>query len=128
MTTARDIITRSLRELGVVDAIETPSAEDADVGLATLNDMLAAWELDAIPLGLGTVTLNTDLAVPASHNEALRANLTLRLAAVFGVQVPALVLEQAARGYRNLQAAYARKRLLSADPALRWRRETLGEV
>jgi hypothetical protein len=128
MTTARDIITRSLRELGVVDAIETPSAEDADVGLATLNDMLAAWELDAIPLGLGTVTLNTDLAVPASHNEALRANLTARLAALFGVQAPAMVVEQAARGYRNLQAAYARKRLLSADPALRWRRQTLGEV
>ncbi|MFM2150260.1 MAG: tail accessory factor [Pseudomonadota bacterium] len=127
MTTARDIITRSLRELGIVDAIETPSSEDAAAALDVLNDMVAAWELDAIPLGLATLTLNTDLAVPASHMEALRSNLTARLAAVFGVQPPALAVEQASRGYRNLQAAYARRRLLSADPALRWRHETLGE-
>lgn len=127
MTTARDIITRSLRELGIVDAIETPSAEDADAALDVFNDMVAAWELDAIPLGLETLTLNSDLALPASHMEALRANLTSRLAALFGVPAPALVVEQASRGYRNLQAAYARRRLLSADPALRWRRLTLGE-
>lgn len=127
MTTARDIITRSLRELGIVDAIETPSAEDADAALDVFNDMVAAWELDAIPLGLETLTLNSDLALPASHMEALRANLTARLAALFGVPAPALVVEQASRGYRNLQAAYARRRLLAADPGLRWRRETLGE-
>jgi cobalamin biosynthesis Mg chelatase CobN len=126
MTTARDIITRSLRELGVVAGTENPAAEDADAALDVLNDMLAAWEMDAIPLGLGVLSLNTDIAAPASHMECMRANLTARIAPVFGLAAPSIVVEQAARGYRNLQASYARRRLLTADPGLRYRRETLG--
>lgn len=121
MATARDIITRSLRELGVVDAIEDVAAEDADAALAHMNDMLAAWELDGVPLGLGQVTLNTALAVPDSHLEAIRANLSARLAPIFARQPPAIVVEQASRGLRALQTAYRRTRLLSVDPAIRWR-------
>lgn len=126
MATARDLITRSMRELGVTDGYEPVSAEDAAVALDVLNDMIGAWELDGIPLGVGTVTLNTDLAVPDNHLEGMRANLSVRLAPTFGRQAAPMVVEMASRGLRALQSAYSRTRLLSVDPAMRWRRPTFG--
>ena len=45
MTTASSIIARALRGLGVIDAVQTPSAEDAANGLEALNDVLAALSL-----------------------------------------------------------------------------------
>lgn len=119
MATARDIITRSLREIGVVDAIEDVSAEDADASLDVLSDMVAAWELDGVPMALGTLTLNTTLSVPDSHLEAIRANLSARLGPVFGKAPAAVIMEQASRGLRALQSAYRRQRLLTVDAAIR---------
>lgn len=126
MATARDVVTASMRELGIIDGIEEAAAEDAAHALAVFNQMIAAWELDGIALGLGTVTLNTTLALPDSHIEALRANLAARLAAPFSRNPSQLTLEQASRGYRSLQGAYARRRLLSVDPGIRWRRSTFA--
>jgi hypothetical protein len=126
MATARDLVTASLRDLGVLDPVEEASAEDAGAALAILNQMLAGMELDAVPMGLGTVTLNTVLAVPDSHLEALRANLAARLAPVFGRQPSPLTVEMASRGYRNLQNAYRRTRLLSVDPGIQRRRRLYG--
>jgi len=126
MATARDVITASLREIGVIDGIEEASAEDAAHALTLFNQMLAGWELDGIALGLGTVTLNTTLAVPESHIEALRANLAARLAAPFARNPSPLTVEQASRGYRSLQGAYAKRRLLSVDPGIRWRSATFA--
>lgn len=126
MTTARDVITASMRELGIIDGIEEAAAEDASHALAVFNQMINAWELDGIALGLGNVTLNTTLALADSHIEALRANLAARLAAPFARTPSQLTVEQASRGYRSLQGAYAKRRLLSADPGIRWRRANTG--
>jgi hypothetical protein len=128
MATARDLILRSFRELGITDGFEDASAEDAAVALDTLNDMIGAWELDGIPTGLGTLTLNTALAVPDNHLEAMRANLSARLAPVFGRQAPPMVVEMASRGLRALQGAYSKVRLLSVDPGIRSRRAPYGRV
>ena len=128
MATARDIITRSLRELGVVDGAEEVSAEDATASLAMLNDMLAVWELEGVPLGQGTMTLNSDFSCPDSHLEPIRANLSARLSPLFGRQPSAIVVDQAARGLRALQNAYHKTRMLNADPALRWRRANFGRI
>ncbi len=128
MATARDVVTGALRELGVTDPVEEASSEDAAHSLTVFNQMLAAWELDGIALGLGTVTLNTTLALPDSHLEALRANLAARLSASFGRNPSQLTVEQASRGYRSLQGAYAKRRLLSVDPGIRWRRPTFGRI
>lgn len=45
MATAADIITRALRGIGAIDAIETPSAEDMSAGLLALNELLEAYSL-----------------------------------------------------------------------------------
>jgi hypothetical protein len=48
MATALDLITRSLRLLGVLAAGEAAHAEDAQDALAVLNDMLDAWLLEEL--------------------------------------------------------------------------------
>lgn len=46
MATASDIITTSLRELGVVDVVETPGAELSNLGLGLLNRLLDEWNAE----------------------------------------------------------------------------------
>ena len=56
MTTCRDIVTRSLRELRAIAAGESPSADEASDALAAFNGMIAAWRTQSIvisyPAGL----------------------------------------------------------------------------
>ena len=48
MSTALDIISSSLRLLGVLAEGETPSAAQGQDGLVVLNDMLDAWEIERL--------------------------------------------------------------------------------
>lgn len=46
MATCRDLITRAMRRLGVVDAVgATLAAEDASAGIEALNEMFDAWRV-----------------------------------------------------------------------------------
>lgn len=48
MTTARDICSRALRRLKVIDATEEASADDAALALGELNDMLHSWAASGV--------------------------------------------------------------------------------
>lgn len=48
MATARTICTRALRRLGVIDALATPSAEDAATTLDALNEMVREWATSGV--------------------------------------------------------------------------------
>ena len=57
MTTTREIITRAMRRIRIVDAMQQPSAEDADLVLDALNDMMHAWQWDGVPIEHTDLTL-----------------------------------------------------------------------
>lgn len=57
MTTALDIVTRALRGLAVLDATETPSAEDGANALDHLNDMMFEWAASGVNLNHSALTL-----------------------------------------------------------------------
>lgn len=59
MATAQDIITRALRKIGAIDAIEVPSAEEMSDALGSLNDILGAWSITR-----GLITAQTALELP----------------------------------------------------------------
>jgi len=48
MTTATEIITESMRHLGVLSAGEVPNADDSDACLTALNTMIDAWNLPSL--------------------------------------------------------------------------------
>ena len=43
MSTVQTICSRALRRIGIVAAVDTPSAEDAASALAHLNEMMFGW-------------------------------------------------------------------------------------
>jgi hypothetical protein len=89
--TARSIITSSLRKLGVVASGETPSAEELQDGLTSLQGMLETWSQsdlfsDTETLGalLSVATVNTELDLPVAYIDAITYNLCVELADEFG--------------------------------------------
>lgn len=57
MTTARDVVTRALKRMGLIASDRTPSAQDASDTLDGLNEMLAMWAANGVntlaePFGL----------------------------------------------------------------------------
>ena len=56
MTTARSIVTRALRHLGVTAAGEVPTADEAQDALDTLNDMLEGWSNEHLTIVSITTT------------------------------------------------------------------------
>ncbi len=48
MTTARTLITQSLKDLGAIAVGETPTADEAQDGLETLNQMIASWQTESL--------------------------------------------------------------------------------
>lgn len=48
MTTVADMLNQSLRDIGVIAAGETASAEDTQDALSTLNQMLGLWQADGL--------------------------------------------------------------------------------
>lgn len=63
--TASDIITDALRELGVVNAVDAPSGEDAALGLTRLN--LIIDNLNAEGRGVYADTISTFTIVPGTN-------------------------------------------------------------
>lgn len=56
MATVVDLVTASLRELGVLASGETPAASDALEGLAQLNRMVNAWKAEKVFIYTNTAT------------------------------------------------------------------------
>jgi hypothetical protein len=118
MTTARDLITMSLRSIGVLHSGETPSAEEANDGLVTLNQMLNSWLYEGIDLEFIPLTLNDTVPYPDDHIGPFRWNLALRLSPDYGIAVTPAVAAMAKEGYDQLRREYLDNRELEGDPAL----------
>lgn len=48
MTTARDIVKKSLQKIGALVKSEEPSADEADDGLSSLNSLISSWSNDSL--------------------------------------------------------------------------------
>lgn len=68
MTTVLQICTRALRRLGVIDALHTPSSEDAQAALDALNELHAQWKARGVETLAPTFALGDGYAffVPPS--------------------------------------------------------------
>jgi len=117
------IVTRALRLLRVVDATETPQAEDMTTGIESLNDMMARWEADGISLGWSSVSVpDEELPSPVEAEEAIRFNLAVALRPEYGVPIDPDVFQRAEDGLSAL-----RRDTLTSNPLhLRTRQPRAG--
>jgi hypothetical protein len=128
MSTAIDVITRSLREIGVLAQNQSATAFQGQQGLDDLKMMIASWELDGISMGDGSglTSSATELPYPENHTDAIMYNLAVRSAPKYGRAVKDATGTLAERGYRALQAAYGSLIDMEIDGALRGRRRLSG--
>lgn len=104
MAIAQDTITRALRLIGVIEAGETPSAEDATDALATLNEMLHGWAKEGVDIQHITLALTDTFKVHDSWLRGIRYNLAVEIAPEYGAAVSARVDEIADATFKAFQA------------------------
>lgn len=104
MATMLDTITRSLRMAGIIEAGETPSAEDAQDGNIILNDMLHGWANEGADLGHKTLSQSDTIPYSDKYTETIRYNLAVRYGEEWGFPVSQRIAAQAAKGLEYLKA------------------------
>lgn len=62
MATARDLITRAMKRLAILDSQESPSGADALDGLNALNDMMHSWKAMSVDVLHEDYTQNSTVA------------------------------------------------------------------
>lgn len=90
--TALELIARSLRLIGVLDAIEPPSAEAAVSAILALNGMATRWEANGLAFGWTDVADAEDtLQASAEYHSTLAYNLAVEIAPEYGAPIPEVV-------------------------------------
>lgn len=105
MSKVLEIVRDALGHLRVIDADEAPNPIDVRDGIRALNLMMRAWEASNLPVGWYDVTspdeeMPTDLA----FDEAIGANLALKLRARYGVTLNGDTVQMATDGKALISA------------------------
>lgn len=118
--TINDLVTRALTLAGVYGQGRTPSAEHMRDGIATLNEMLEAWALDGMDMGLGTLVQTDDGMIDAAFVKGVRYNLAVELAGAHGIfnELPASVIAEAETQKELIRAALSDIDNMRCDTAL----------
>lgn len=118
MTTALDVVKGALKDIGVLAAGESPTADDSTDVLEKLNQMVASWELEGLPMYGTAWTSATTVPLPDNHILAIRYSLAVHIAPMFEKQVSSIVVQGAQDGYLALQSAYGDPIEMDIDTAL----------
>lgn len=109
MTTAREVIYRALRQLGVSDPDETPTGRQASDALVALNAMVHGWKANGVDVGHADWTLDdeVDLEIDPEFVRGLSAMLAIDLAPEYpGAQINVAVGKMSDDGWKALIARY----------------------
>lgn len=104
-----DVIADAYRQIGLIDESEAPSAEQGQIGLRRLNQLMATWaETDLkFPSWFPQTALQDACPIPDWAELAVTSALSIALAAVYGVSVS----EELAVVAESTRTVVLRKRL-----------------
>ena len=110
MALVSEIINRSLRLIGAIDALAATDAVDSQTAIVALNALCNRWEANGLAMGWVDVSDPDDtFPAPVEAEEAITYQLALRLAAEYGVaprgDVAAFAMESLAALRRDRLAA-----------------------
>lgn len=118
MTTALTVIEGACRLIGILAEGEALTATQSSDALESLNNMVAAWELDGIAIGAPSWALADTINLPANHLDPIKYNLAVRLAPEYEKPVSSIVVQMAGDGYKSLQAVYGEAMDMDIDTAI----------
>lgn len=102
MTTRAQILSRAFGRLGMGDYEFDVTPDERGVARDALDSMLAEWASSGVDLGHTPSDADTDavlVSTPVWADQAIVANLALRMAADFGKTPGTSVTKDAKRGY-----------------------------
>lgn len=101
-TTVRDIVYFALRK--VVGIGEDPDADEAEDARERLQDMLELWRASGADVGATRpLDLNTVVYCPESFLSAIKNNLILQLADLYGSDISPVVARNASAGLAHIK-------------------------
>jgi hypothetical protein len=99
-----DIATGSLRAIGIIGESKTPSAEQGANAVTRLNDLMTQWAEKGVNVGWDVKAATTDtVAVPLGLVHGIKAQLAELLASDYGVDIPPVVIREAAESRTLMQ-------------------------
>lgn len=109
VVTNLELITDALRQIGLLDENEVPSAEQGQVALRRLNQIMATWaESDlTFPSWFPQTDLSAQCPIPDWAELAVTGALSIAMAAAYGVTVS----EEVAAVAESARAVVLRKRM-----------------
>jgi hypothetical protein len=121
--TKREFVEQAMAEIGLAVSVFDLQAEDLERGCQRLDTMMAEWNGRGIRVGYPMnnptdVDPDTDTGVPDYANEAIIANLAIRLAPAFGRKVMGETKSSAAQGLISLRARTATPPLMQYPSTL----------
>lgn len=123
MSTVRDVVTRALRKLGVAAVDRPAEAEEVDVALQALNDLLAGYASKGALVSFSDYeSVSDDFEtgiITAAHRAHVVSVLSKELAPEFGVNLSVEAAMAAEEGDRALRAVFHVAPELSVDKGLR---------
>lgn len=101
--TNSDLITGALRLLGVLNEVQTASAEQGAHGLEALNQVMAEWESDGIDIQYYEQNdITQETPIPMNARAAVKYFLAFALAPEYGRAVTPEMRETGAKFYNTL--------------------------
>lgn len=98
-----EVVTDALRNIGVLGVTDTPDAEQGADGVRKLNELMASMAEDGIDLGYAQSSSTADaIVLPLGHVSTIKALLSLRMAPIYGADIPLAVADSASAGYSRL--------------------------
>lgn len=123
MATARDVVYRALRLLGVTASGTDPTSEEADDALETLNAMLKGWEARGVDVNhdadYALSTTFETATLTSAYTPHVTALLAVELAPEYEAGLTPSLAEMARAGWTTIQANFLVSADLTIDKGLR---------
>jgi len=120
MATIQDIVTGSMRKLGVLHGGQIPTAEDSSYALEELNGMMKALDGRQVYVGWTDMTLIEDFPLEGKHEDGVKAMLAVQIANAHGGDqlISRTLRGQRKMGYARLFGDYHNAEVMGVDSYL----------
>jgi len=115
MSTNAEFITDSLRELGVINEIQSATPEQGAFGLTKLNDMMAEFSQSLRLEWFEQTDLAAACPIAPENRSALLCLLAVRMAANFGATVSPELAATTGAGWNRLLRTAINREMPEAD-------------